>query len=74
MVIYYEIQQGDVNVIALSPEGAKRASKALEQADPWGSIPLVYSRSCDDTEALVAILESNSYTNGVDLAKLRAEL
>ena len=74
MLNYYEVQQGSVTVIALSPEVSKRASKALEQADPWGSIPLVYSLSCDDTGALVAILENNSYTNGVDLAKLRAEI
>ena len=72
MVIYYEVQQGDVNVIALSPEGSKRASKALEEADPWGSIPLVYFRSCDDTEALTAILESNSLKMGKLIAEALA--
>ena len=72
MLNYYEVQQGGVTVIALSPEGARKASKALEDADPWGSIPLVYFRSCDDTEALMAILESNSLKMGKLIAEALA--
>lgn len=68
MLNYYEVQQGDVTVVMLSPEGARKASKALEDADPWGSLPLVYFRSCDDTRALMAILESNNLELGKRLA------
>jgi ABC-type sugar transport system substrate-binding protein len=72
MLNYYEVQQGGVTVISLSPEGSKRASKALEDADPWGSIPLVYFRSCDDTRALMATLESNSLKMGKLIAEALA--
>lgn len=72
MLDYYEVQQGGITVIALSPEASKRASKALEDADPWGSIPLVYFRSCDDTEALMAIMESNSLKMGKLIAEALA--
>ena len=72
MLNYYEVQQGGITVLALSPEGSKRASKALEEADPWGSIPLVYFRSCDDTRALMAILESNNLELGKKLAEALA--
>jgi hypothetical protein len=72
MLNYYEVQQGSVTVITLSPEGARKASKALEDADPWGSLPLVYFRSCDDTRALMAMLESNSLKMGKLIAEALA--
>ena len=50
----------------------KTSVRALEEADPWGSIPLVYFRSCDDTEALMAIMESNSLKMGKLIAEALA--
>ena len=62
------VSQGKTSMAVVGSEAARRLSKALEKADPWGSIPFVHRRSCSHTEALEAI-QSMGVLNTIKLVK-----
>jgi hypothetical protein len=67
----HTVQQGTTTMSVVGSEASRRLCKALEDCDPWGSIPLVHSRSCSLSEALEAI-QANGVYNTLKLAKLEA--
>lgn len=64
----YTVQQGPITMSVVGSEASKRLCKALEDNDPWGSIPMVHVRSCSHTEALEAI-QSMGVLNTIKLVK-----